>query len=329
MQASSFGALGIGLSAALLLLVSLAVGVARHPLSVGVRNRFTTLPVIDRLHAWGSTHFGGAMSAMRDRLGRQGAAAAALLAGLIAVMMLAVGFTALLDDALDGDGIAQFDEPVVAWLATHREAWLNTTLTLMTHLGDPAAQTLWMIVVCAVCAWHSRSWLPVILGLVGGLGISVIVATAKTVVGRARPDLPLALVDSRGFSFPSGHAAGAAAVGLLCAWMLCRWVVHRWAGQVAVWALAITAIIMIGFSRLYLGVHFVTDVLAGWLLGTAWTATVILVTSWWSRSERPRILSIRGRTRSGNTPATEHQKTGACPGHADEPQAKNMPLNRS
>ena len=303
MQASRFGVLSLGLSAALLLLGILAVWVARHPLLAGARDRFTDLPVIERLHDWGAIYFGAAMSAMRDRLGRQGAAAAALLAGLLAVIVMAFGFTALLDDALDGDGIAQFDKPVVAWLTTHREVRLNTTLTLVTHLGDPAAQTLWMVVVCAVCAWHSRSWLPVILGLVGGLGISVIVATAKTVVGRARPDLPFALVDSHGFSFPSGHAAGAAAVGLLCAWMLCRWVVHRWAGQVAVWALAITAIIMIGFSRLYLGVHFVTDVLAGWLLGTAWTATVILVTSWWSRSERPRFLAIRGRTRSGNTPA--------------------------
>ena len=140
MQASRFGVVGLGLSAAMLLLGSLAVGVARHPRFAGVRTRFTDLPVIDGLHAWGSTHFGAAMSAMRDRWGRQGAAAAALLAGLLAVMMLAFGFTALLDDALDGDGIAQFDEPVVAWLATHREAWLNTTLTLVTHLGDPAAQ---------------------------------------------------------------------------------------------------------------------------------------------------------------------------------------------
>ena len=308
MQASRFGVVGLGLSAALLLLASLAVWVARHPRLAGVRNRFTALPLIDRLHVWCSTHFGGAMSAMRDRLGRQGAAATALLAGLIAVMVLAVGFTALLDDALDGDGIAQFDEPAVAWLATNREAWLNTTLALVTHLGDPAAQTMWVIVVCAACVWRSRSWLPVILGLVGGLGISVIVATAKTLVGRARPDLPFALVDSHGFSFPSGHAAGAAAVGLLCAWMLCRWVVHRWAGQVAVWALAITAIIGIGFSRLYLGVHFVTDVLAGWLLGTAWTATVILVTSWWSRSERPRFLPIRRRSRSNLMPANDPER---------------------
>jgi len=66
---------------------------------------------------------------------------------------------------------------------------------------------------------------------------------------------------------------------------------------------------MIGFSRLYLGVHFVTDVLAGWLLGTAWTATVILVASWWSHSERPRILSVRGRTRSNLMPANDPERS--------------------
>jgi membrane-associated phospholipid phosphatase len=311
MQASPFGAIGLGLIAALLLLGGLAVWVARHPQWRGVPHSLAALPVIDQLRVWAAAHFGGLMTALRDRLGRQWAAAAALLAGLIAVMVLAVGFTALLDDALEGDGMAQFDEPAVAWLATHREGRLNTALTLVTHLGDPPAQTIWLIVVCTLCAWRSQSWLPVILGLAGGIGIAVVLVTAKTLVGRQRPELPFALVDSHGFSFPSGHAAGAAAVGLLCAWMLSRWVVHRWAGQVAVWALTITAIIMIGFSRLYLGVHFVTDVLAGWLLGTAWTATVILVTAWWSRPDRPRILPNRRRTRSHsmspNDPERHHQ----------------------
>lgn len=259
MQASRFGPIGVGLIAAVLLLGGLAVWLARHPQRRGVPHSLAALPVIDRLHVWAAAHFGGVMTGMRDRLGRHGAAAAVLLAGLIAVLVLAVGFTALLDDALEGAGIAQFDKPVVAWLSSHREGWLNATLTLVTHLGGPPAQTIGLIVVCTLCAWRSCSWLPVILGLVGGIGISVILVTAKTLVGRQRPDLPFAVVDGHGLSLPSGHAAGAAAVGLLCAWMLCRWVVHRWAGQVAVWALTITAIIVIGFSPLYLGVHFVTE----------------------------------------------------------------------
>lgn len=288
MQTSRFGAVGLGLSAAVLLLAGAAIWMARHPLWRGWSQSLADLPVIDRLQHWCSTHFGEFMSGMRDRLGREGAAAAALLAGLIGVMVLAVGFTALLDDALEGDGVAQIDEPAAQWLATHREGWLNTSLTLLTHLGDPPAQTIWLIVVCTVAASRARSWLPVILGAVGGIGIAVILVTAKSLVGRERPALPFALVDSHGFSFPSGHAAGAAAVGLLSAWMLCRWVVHPWAGQVAVWTLTIAFIILVGFSRLYLGVHFVTDVLAGWLLGTAWAGAVIIVTSWWYRPDRPR-----------------------------------------
>ena len=74
---------------------------------------------------------------------------------------------------------------------------------------------------------------------------------------------------------------------MLSAWMLCRWVVHRWAVQVGVWAVTVVVIGLIGFSRPYLGVHFVTDVLAGWLLGAGWATAVIVAASWWSRTASP------------------------------------------
>lgn len=290
MQASRFGVVGLGLSVALTLLAGAALWVARRPHLRG----WPDLAGVGRLRRWCSANFGELMSAARDRLGRDWSAAAALMAGLVAVMVFAVGFTALLDDALEGDGLARIDEPAARWLATHREGWLNSSLTLITHLGDAPIQTLWLTLVCAVAAWRARSWLPAILGLVGGVGIAVIIVTAKTLVGRQRPDPPFALVHSHGFSFPSGHAAGAAAVGLLSAWMLCRWVIHPWAAQVAVWALTLTVVALIGFSRLYLGVHFVTDVLAGWLLGAAWAGAVVNVTAWWYRPAPRRLLADDG-----------------------------------
>lgn len=290
MQARHFGVVGLGLSVALTLLAGAALWVARRPHLRG----WPDLAGVGRLRRWCSANFGELMSAARDRLGRDWSAAAALMAGLVAVMVFAVGFTALLDDALEGDGLARIDEPAARWLATHREGWLNSSLTLITHLGDAPIQALWLTLVCAVAAWRARSWLPAILGLVGGVGIAVIIVTAKTLVGRQRPDPPFALVHSHGFSFPSGHAAGAAAVGLLSAWMLCRWVIHPWAAQVAVWALTLTVVALIGFSRLYLGVHFVTDVLAGWLLGAAWAGAVVNVTAWWYRPAPRRLLADDG-----------------------------------
>ena len=125
-------------------------------------------------------------------------------------------------------------------------------------------------------------------GAVGGIGIAVVLVTAKAVVGRQRPDPPFALVASHGYSFPSGHA-GAAAVGLLS----------------ALDAVPVGRAFLGGSGRglgpqhrlrrrggvlpALPGVHFVTDVLAGWLLGTGWAATVALVAAWWSGPDRPRI----------------------------------------
>ena len=277
----SHGPIGWGVLALLVTLVMVSVWVARHPLAwqrrpiVGVVLRFVPM----RLDA--------AVSQLRVRLGISAIALAAGVAGLLTVGALAVGFTALLDDVLEGEGIAQFDNPISFWLAGHREVWLTKVLLLVTRLGNVDAQTAWLALVCVICAVSARTWVPVLIGAAGGGGIALVIVVAKELVGRQRPALPYAVMHVDGFSFPSGHATGAAAVGLLGAWMLCRWVVRRWATQVAVWATTISMIGLIGFSRCYLGVHFVTDVLAGWLLGAAWAGLVILLASWWSRAQSP------------------------------------------
>jgi membrane-associated phospholipid phosphatase len=157
----------------------------------------------------------------------------------------------------------------------------------VTRLGNTDAQTIWLVLVCVVAAASARSWAPVVVGVVGGGGIGVVIVIAKRLVGRQRPALPYAVMHVDGFSFPSGHATGAAAVGLLGAWMLSRWVIRPWPTRVAVWAATVAMIGLIGFSRCYLGVHFVTDVLAGWLLGAGWAGSVILLASWWSRATSP------------------------------------------
>ncbi len=227
------------------------------------------------------SRWGAATSSVRARLRVEDIAGIALLAGLGAVVVLAVSFTALLDDVLEGDGVAEVDHPAARWLAENRDLWLTRIFLVVTQAADPAGQAVWVMLVCALAAWRARSWLPVLLGVVGGGGINVVVVTAKTLVGRERPGSPFALITMHGFSFPSGHATGAAAVGLMCAWMLCRWVVRSWGAQVTVWAATIGVIGVVGFSRVYLAVHYVTDVLAGWSLGAAWAGAVIGAGSWW------------------------------------------------
>jgi membrane-associated phospholipid phosphatase len=228
-----------------------------------------------------------ASAPLRRRLGVDGVTMVGLVAGLAVVLVMAVGFTALLEDVLDGEGIAALDGPANQWLAAHRQPWLTTVLLAVTRMGNTGSQAAVLTVMCLVCAVAARSWFPVLIGVAGGAGVGLVIVVAKELVGRQRPPQPDAVITAGGYSFPSGHATGAAAIGSLCAWMLCRWVVHRRPWQVAVWALTIAAVGLIGFSRPYLGVHFPTDVLAGWALGAGWAVTVIVLASW--RSSRTRL----------------------------------------
>lgn len=277
---ADFGLVSIGVIAALGVIAMMAIGVARRPRWRRTFTRVGDVMPIHRFRGWTTARLGPPTSSLRARLRLQGVAGLTLIVGLVVVTFMAVGFTDLLDDVLEGDGLAIVDQPSARWLAQHRDVWLTQVLVAVTHGGGPAGQSVWLVLVCALAAVRGRSWLPVLLGAVGGGGIAAMIVHAKHVVGRPRPTSPFAFLPTSGFSFPSGHATGAAAIGLLCAWILCRWVVRSWAAQVSVWAATGAAIALIGFSRLYLGVHFVTDVLAGWLLGAAWAGIVVLAGSW-------------------------------------------------
>lgn len=318
---AGFGLVSAGVIAALGVITMTAIGVARHPQWRWALACVGDATPVRRVWDWTTARLGPPTSSLRARLRLQGIAGVALIAGLVVVTLMAVGFTDLLDDVLEGDGAAVVDHRSARWLAQHRDVWSTQVLVPITHWGGPAGQAVWLVLVSALAAVRGRSWLPVLLGAVGGGGITAVVLVAKVLVGRPRPTSPFALIPTSGFSFPSGHATGAAAVGLLCAWILCRWVVRPWAAQVSVWAASGAAIGLIGFSRLYLGVHFVTDVLAGWLLGAAWAGVVVLAGSWWSpwpdRGGRPGRVpphrpvaadSTVSSTRSGHRTST-HRST--------------------
>jgi membrane-associated phospholipid phosphatase len=304
--AASFGPVSFGAVLLLLLLVAAAVWVARHPhlgqtLWVRVRDapsvrRVWAAPVVRRAWAWSSEQVKG-----RDRAGARWSreyqvAGILLLVELAVVVALAEGFTEVLDDVLEGDGIVGIDRPAAEWLGTHRDPWLTTLLLLVTAAGGPAGLAVQAVLISSVVALWRRSWLPVVLALVGAIGILLVVLAAKVLVVRERPPIPFAVITEKGFSFPSGHAAGTAVVALLSAWMLTRYPVTRWTPQVVVWTVAIGLTGAVGLSRIYLGVHYVSDVVGGWFLGTAWAAGVILVGRWWDRS-RPARTS---QTESGD-----------------------------
>ena len=288
-----FGPVSAGTLLLLVLLAAVAIWVARHErLARRLCARVCDVAVVGRVVAWAREQISTRGWVLARRLPAYEVAGVALLVGSAAVAALAVGFTAVLEDVLEGDGIVGIDQPATGWLATHRDLWLTTTLRVVTGAGGPVPLAALAILTCAAVVWRCRSWPPVALALAGVSGIALVIVTAKALVIRNRPHISFAVIAEDGYSFPSGHATGTTAIALFSAWMLTRWLITSWTRRVIVWTMAIGLAAVIGFSRVYLGVHYISDVLAGWLLGMTWAGVVMLVGSWWDNTRRARAAQL-------------------------------------
>ena len=130
-----------------------------------------------------------------------------------------------------------------------------------------------VITIALVWRWRSRT--PLILMLIGVAGSLTMTSVGKAMVGRLRPPLTEAVPPYEyAFSFPSGHALNSTVIAGMVAYLLVRRLRTRWARAAAV-IVAIVWALAIGLSRVFLGHHWLTDVIFAWLLGAAWLALVI------------------------------------------------------
>lgn len=170
-----------------------------------------------------------------------------------------------------------YDEEVVRDLHGHALAQpaVTQTMRILTDwVWDPWTMRALAAVVCVLLWWRGRRE-PAVRVAVATLVVTVVQQGLKAVVGRERPVWPDP-VDSAYFAaYPSGHAMTAAAVCGLLLWLLPRWT-PRWA-VLSAWVVAAVSVLGVGFTRIYLGVHWPSDVLGGWLLGVALVALAAAV----------------------------------------------------
>lgn len=169
---------------------------------------------------------------------------------------------------------------------------LYRVLLDFTTLGGWPFMTLLSVVLSGLFVMR-RQWSFLFILLAVVIGESLLVDLLKGLFARARPDFLPHYVEAASPSFPSGHSASAAAVYLTLGLMLANLTEQR---ALRIYALIVAGavIAMIGFSRVYLGVHYPTDVAAGWCVGAAWASGVWLI-AW--RVDR--------RMNSGGAPGSE------------------------
>jgi undecaprenyl-diphosphatase len=194
------------------------------------------------------------------------------LAALTVLLALATGaFGHLVEDYLTGDPIVRWDVSFARWLHGHSTPWLVDLFEVVTWAGNAVVLALVTAVTLALLA-RRRAVGPAVLVVAVAGGIEALNAGLKLLFHRPRPELAFVHLDT--YSFPSGHAAGSAAIYSLLAVLVALRLRPR--GRTLL-ALA-TAVLLaaIAFSRLYLGAHYLSDVLAGLSLGLAWTAAWLL-----------------------------------------------------
>ena len=187
--------------------------------------------------------------------------------GWLLTAVLLCGFLLVMSGVRHGDTWQNFDFSLVNLMAQLRTPNAEKFFTFFTHLGDgPTVAVLCIGAAAAALAFRQRRSAFVILASMSLAGLLSLII--KVVYARARPDASLALVETMGFSFPSGHSTMSVTLfGALYYWL---W---NHPGRMRVWVLTafvlVVSVFLVGFSRIYLGVHYPSDVLAGFALGLA------------------------------------------------------------
>ena len=183
---------------------------------------------------------------------------------LVVTSVCAIVLVMLLENVLDKENMKL--DAAAWWLFGEqlRQPWLTPIMESFSALATPVTLLVVLGIAAAFTPVKRPGWCNVL-----NLGLVVLLNQAmKFAIQRPRPDV-LRLVDVSGFSFPSGHSMAAMAVFGLLAW--CVWRYERNPRRrIALMCLFALVIVMVGISRIYLGVHYASDVLGGFCVSTIW-----------------------------------------------------------
>ncbi|HEU4999677.1 MAG TPA: phosphatase PAP2 family protein [Lapillicoccus sp.] len=216
-------------------------------------------------------------------------------AGAVLLTVLIATLDETYEAVQENDGLARVDQPLLEWMVAHRSGTAETLVTWFTNVGGTTILPILVTLVVAVMAWRWRSWTPVVLMAVAAAGSVAMTEAGKDLAGRARPPQTLAVPPyETSPSFPSGHTLNSTVIAIVLAYLVLLHVESRVGRIVTVTLLVVYALAM-GLSRVYLGHHWFTDVVAGFIAGAAWALVVILAHRLLLRVQHQRAQRSRGR----------------------------------
>jgi len=203
-----------------------------------------------------------------------------LLVGLGGCILLLV-FLKLASEVSEGETLA-FDRQIVLAFRSAADpsrpkgpVWIESVLLDLTALGGPTVIALVVLSVIGFLILQTRYWTALFIFLTAASG-ELVGYSLKSIFVRTRPTLVPHLREAFSSSFPSGHAMQSAIVYLTLGAVLMR-IADRRLTKIYCFGMALLVTLLVGVSRVYLGVHYPTDVIAGWIVGLFWASLCWLV----------------------------------------------------
>jgi undecaprenyl-diphosphatase len=211
------------------------------------------------------------------RLSPEGETGLHLTIGLALLLAAAWIFGAIAEDIVTGDTITLVDVRLAHWFHDRATPGFTRAMLVVTHWHGIPGECI-MGALLALWFWRRRAHYWMIVCLIAVPGGMLLNVALKHVFRRARPGFDDPLLSLLTYSFPSGHTAAATVFyGLLACYLLRR--VHAWRARVAIVSAAVAMVMLVALSRMYLGVHYLSDVLAAAAEGAAWLAICITAVS--------------------------------------------------
>jgi len=179
------------------------------------------------------------------------------------------------------------DERISRWFADHRTGSLNTATLIGSWLSETVTKIAVTAIVVLILLRWLRRWYEALVVSVTLILEAMVFITTTFIVGRDRPPVPHLDGSPVGSSFPSGHVAAAVCYAAIAV-VVGRNCARRWM-VVSLWTLAILVPIIVGLSRMYRGMHFMSDVVAGMLVGTVSVIVTLLILTPPERARRERL----------------------------------------